>query len=129
MIHELQDFAIALFILASLTPFVCFVIVLTRRTDWRVVPNSIWRHPVYVPFLLCWNLVILEFAWVASGLLIEGFGMSHFMQEFFYNSTLNGMQHILGISSCLMLILFLGEKGYIHGLKPLVQKVKAATKP
>lgn len=129
MIHAFQDFAIALFILALISPFVCFVIVITRQTDWRVFLKRSWRHPFYVPFILFWNLFVLEFVWVAFGLIIEGFGRSHFMQGFFYNSTLNGMQHIFGVSGCLMIILFLIEEGYVHGLRPLLQKVKAPRHP
>ena len=128
MIHELQSFDIALFILASLAVYVYGMIVLTRQTDWRVVPNFIWRHPFYAPFILVWNLPFLEFAWLAFGLTIEGFGGSHFMQGFFYNSTLNGMEYIFKVPIFLWLVLWIGELGYIHGLKPLVQKVKAAMK-
>lgn len=67
-----------------------------------------------------------EFAWVAFGLIVESFGISHFTQGHLYNSTLNGINNLFGLSGILMAVLFAGEQGYVYVLKPLLQKVKAA---
>ncbi len=59
--------------------------------------------------------------------MVEGFGVAHFTQGHIYNSTLNGMENMFGWFGILILILWVGEKVYVDGLKPLLQKTKAAT--
>ncbi len=128
MIHELQTFANLLFVLAMTAGLLYGVVSLARQVDWRRAPEQFWRHPAYVPLILTFILLPLELAWVAFGLMVEGFGVAHFTKGHVYNSTLNGMENIFGWFGILMLILWVGEKGYVDGLKPLLQKMRAAMK-
>lgn len=128
MIHELQSFAGAAAIFAGLAGLLCGIISIARQINWRRVPEHSWRHPFYVPTFLVFTLVPLELAWAAFGQIVNGFGIIHFTQGHLYNSTLKGMDYMLVQSGLLMAILLLGEQGYVHGLKPLLQKLKAAMK-
>lgn len=129
MIHELQTIAVVLAILGTLAGFMYSEIVLARQVDWRIVFKQVWEYLFLASVIVFLISFALELVWAVIGQIIDEFVMSHFTQGFFYHSTLRGVQYIFGVSGCLMIILFLVEQGYVHGLTPLVQKVKAAMKP
>ena len=128
MIHELQSFADLLFASAMTAAFLYGVILFARRLDWQRAPEQFWRHPSYVPFILCIILVSLECIWLTFGLMVEVFGVSHFTQGRVYNSTQKIIDKTMGWSGFLMIMLSVGESVYIRGLRPLSQKLKAAMK-
>ncbi len=128
MIREFQAFAVKQVVSEALVGIMYGKKYFARQVKWRIVFKQVWIYLFSASVIVFLASFALVLAWVVIGQIIDEFVKSRFTQGFFYNSSLNGMQYIFKVSGCLMLILFLVEQGYVHGLKPLMQKVKAATK-